>query len=219
MASQIQIVNLALSNIRAGSINSLTEASLPAQVASLKYDILRDRCLTEIPWQFARHILPLASVTTEIFNWGYAYSYPINCLDIARLIPEHEELTTDTTTGVVSKLRDSEIISLKTRRTQIAYEVFNFDGVKLIGADETNLRIDYTIKIENPNLFSNDFILAFSHLLAAEMAVPIVGGEQGREFRKDSLALYDRYLKSAITTDLNDGHIEPSESEFITARS
>ena len=45
MASEVEICNLALSNIRAGSINSLTEGSLQAQICKLKYPILRDLCI------------------------------------------------------------------------------------------------------------------------------------------------------------------------------
>lgn len=92
MASEIDVCNLALSNIRAGSINSLNENSLQAQLCKLKYSILRDRCLREIPWQFNHKIRALSPVTDNIFNWAYSYSYPADCLKINRLIGEYEEI-------------------------------------------------------------------------------------------------------------------------------
>ena len=83
MASEIEICNLALGNIRAGSINSFTEGSIQAQQCNLKYSIIRDRCLREIVWSFNRKIEALATLSSvTIFNWAYAYQYPSDCLKI-----------------------------------------------------------------------------------------------------------------------------------------
>ena len=109
MASEVEICNLALSNIRAGSINSLNEGSVQAQLCKLKYPILRDRCLREIPWQFNHKIRALAPVTTDIFNWGYAYSYPVDCLKIHRLVGSYEELPMGQS-DLASRLLDSRVV-------------------------------------------------------------------------------------------------------------
>jgi len=218
MASVIEICNLALSNIRAGSINSLTEGSIQAQVCKLKYPILRDRCLRELPWQFNHKMRALAPVTTEIFNWAYAYSYPVDCLKIRRLVGSYEELPSGSA-NVASRLLDSRVIPLKDIRRQIPYEVFNFDNAKVIGSDQPDLRIDFAAKVTDPNLFSDDFIMALSHLLSSELAIPIVGAELGRALRNDSVQLYQQYLKSAMSDDMNDQYFTPAESDFITVRS
>ena len=109
--------------------------------------------------------------------------------------------------------------SLRDIRRQIPYEVFNFDNTKTIGADQEKLRIDFAAKVDDPNLFSEDFIIALSYLLAANLAIPIAGGEIGRALRSDSLQLYTSHLTSAISTDMNDQYFTPSESEFIITRS
>lgn len=217
MSSVIEICNLALSNIRAGSINSLTEGSAQAQQCSLKYPILRDRILSEIPWQFNRKIVALALSTTEIFNWAYAYVYPTDCLRIERIIGAQEELL-NADADVVSRRIDSQLLPIKDFRQQIPYEVFNFSDVKLIGANEVELRIDYLAKVEDPNLFSVDFILALSHLLAAELAIPLIGAETGRQLRQDSLQLYKSYLDAALANDINDQYQTPALSEYETIR-
>lgn len=217
MTSEVEICNLALSNIRAGSINSLTESSLQAQLCKLKYYIMRDRCLREIPWQFNHKLVALASVTTEVFNWAYAYQYPTDCLKINRLVGAYEELPNGSTT-VISRAYDNSVIPLKDIRSQIPYEVFNFNDNKVIGADESELRIDYAAKVTDPNLFSDDFIMALSHLLSSELAIPIVGAELGRALRNDSLQLYRSYLASAIAADQNDQYLAPRESDFVTIR-
>jgi len=217
MASEVEVCNLALGNIRAGSINSLKEGSLQAQTCKLRYPILRDRCLREIPWQFNRTIRALATVTGDIFNWAYAYQYPVDCLKIHRMIGAFEELPAGSA-DVVSREIDSQVLPLKDIRSQIPYEVFNFDNNKLIGADQCDLRIDFAVKVTDPNMFSDDFILALSHLLASEIAIPIVGAELGRALRKDSLQLYKEYMSSAIADDMNDQYFTPPESDFVTVR-
>lgn len=216
MSSDVEICNLALSNIRGGSINSLNEGSIQAQVCKLKYPILRDRCLREIPWQFNHKIRALAPLITNVFTWTYAYSYPVDCLKIRRMIGSYEE-SNQTNSGFVSHGYDSEQRAMK-QRHQIPYEVFNVDNSKVIGSDTRDLRIDYAAKITDPNLFSDDFILALSHLLASEIAIPIVGAELGRALRSDSISLYSEYLQSAISNDLNDQYLSVPESDFITIR-
>lgn len=217
MSSEVEICNLGLSNIRGGSINSLDEGSLQAQQCKLKYPILRDRCLTELPWSFNRKIKALSLLTTEIFNWAYAYQYPTDCLKVHRLVGAHEELA-NADADVVSRLLDSQLLPLKDLRTQVPYEVFNFNNNKVIGTNEADLRIDYAAKITDPNLFSFDFIMAFSHLLSSELAIPVVGAEVGRQLRSDSLQLYKTYLDAAIANDLNDQYDTPALSEFETIR-
>ena len=217
MTSEVEVCNLALSNARAGSINSLTESSLPAQVCKLKYPILRDRCLTEMSFGFNRRLTAMQVLTTEIFNWSYAYQYPVDCLKIHRLVGAHEELL-NADADVISRMIDSQLLPIGDLRHQIPYEVFNFDNNKVIGTNEDELRIDYAVKVTDPNLFTADFILALSHLLTSEIAIPIVGAEMGRQIRSDSLQIYKEYLNSAITNDLNDSYNAPAESEFVTVR-
>jgi len=217
MTSEVEICNLALSNIRAGSINSLDESSLQAQQCKLKYQFMRNRCLKEVNAGFSNKIAVLAVLTTEIFNWAYAYQYPNDCLKIRRLIGAHEELA-NADADVVSRLIDSQLLPLRDLRTQIDYEVFNFDDNRVIGANESELRAGYVVKVTNPTLFTDDFVLALSHLLAAEVAIPIVGAETGRQLRSDELQLYNSYLESATSDNLNEQYFSPGESEYVTIR-
>ena len=212
MTSEIEICNLALSNIRAGSINSFDESSLQAQVCKLKFALMRDRCLRDTVWNFNRTIKALALINVDIYNWAYAYSYPINCLKIHRIIPNYEEMTGDG--AVISR----ETLPISGNRRQIPYETFNFNNVKVIGCNDTSLHIDYAMKIENTNLFSDDFVIAFSHLLASEIVISLVGVEKGRQLRSDSVELYQEYIRSAIASDMNDTYLQATESEYVTSR-
>ncbi len=217
MTSEVEICNLALSNIRSGGINSLDESSLQAQQCKLKYFILRDRILTEIPWSFNRSIKSLNLLTIDIFNWSYAYSYPSDCLKINRLVGAHEKLS-NANADIVSRLLDSQLLPLRDLRSQIPYEIFNANNVKVIATNESELSLDYVSKITDPNLFSTDFILAFSHLLSSELAIPLIGAEVGRQLRSDSLTIYTNYLNTAIANDMNEQYDTPALSEYETIR-
>jgi hypothetical protein len=218
MASDIDICNLALGNIRAGTINSLTENSVQAKQCALRYPILRDQMLQDSPWQFAGAVKPLALLVAELFDWAYVYSYPVDCLRINKLIPNYQGINAENrTSGLYYPYRDEDIYRLSPNPV-IEYKIYNLNGVKVIGCNYSDIRIDYRVKITDPNLFSTNFTMALSHLLAAEIAIPIVGVEQGRILRADSLSMYESYLNAGIVNELNEQAQEIAESEYITIR-
>jgi hypothetical protein len=215
MSSEVELCNLALSNIRAGSINSLTEASIQAQQCKLKYPFVRNRMLADTVWGFNHKVKALALSIEDIPQWGYAYKYPVDCLKVNRLIPSYERVGTGFSN---SYLRSSSLITPPDIRRSVEFEVFNFSDSKLIGSNDPDLYIDYAAEITDPNLFSDDFIMALSHLLASELAVPLVGAETGRQLRSDSLQIYKEYMNSATANDANDEFVERGESEFESVR-
>ena len=218
MASEIDICNLALGNIRAGSINSLTENSQQAKQCALRYPILRDQMLQDSPWQFAGAVKPLALLVADLFDWAYTYSYPVDCFRINRLVPNFEGINAENrTSGLYYPYRDGGMTGAYNGPV-IGYKIFNLNGTKVIGCNYSDMRIDYRVKITDTNLFSSNFTLALSHLLAAEMAIPIVGAETGRALRADSLKMYESYLDAGIVNELNEQAQEIAESEYITVR-
>lgn len=229
MTSVVEICNIALSNIRAGSINSLTEGSLPAQQCNLKYDILRDQILRDAPWQFARKVRPLSLLSdVDIFNWSFAYQYPSDCLYINQLILNWEQFSSDQP-GLASRNRvyrnsylyggggyDDHLRGDFNR--QIEYQVHNVNGNRVIAANDEELRIEYRARVTDPNLFDNQFIMGFSHLLAAELAIPLVGTEKGRQLRSDSLSIYNAYINAAVASNANEQFYPTPDSELILTR-
>ena len=85
MASVVEICNLALSNIRAGSINNINEKTVAAENCKLKYNVLRDQLLRDAPWKFAHVVEPLALLTVTLPGWTYAYQHPSDCVGINHL--------------------------------------------------------------------------------------------------------------------------------------
>lgn len=205
MASEVELCNMALSNIRAGSINSFNEASLQAQQCKLKYPFLRDMLLRDVPWNFAHKVDALALLTDDLFNWAYAYQYPSDCLYINKLILSFE------TFGSAGEIYTPDL------DRQVKYEIQNVDGNRVIAANEPGLRVSYRMRVIDPNLFDTLFIQTFVQLLTSELAIPIVGAEVGRQFRSDAFQIYKSYLEEATATNGNEGYTEPTDSDFINS--
>ncbi len=212
MTSEVEICNIALGNIRSSSINSLQEPSLAAQNCKLLYPVVRDKCLSALSWGFNHSIRPLSVVEVDIFTWAHTYNYPNDCLRINRLISPHEGLS-----SAAGSFTHREELRVG-RRPAVPYEIFNVDGVKLIGANDVNLRVDYRAKVHDPDLFSVDFILALTHLLGAELAIPVVGHEKGRALRLECMRFYEQYIRTAMADDMNEQESYPEDSEFVTIR-
>ena len=214
MTSVVEICNMALAHCRAGSINNINEPSLQAQQCKLWFDISLNKVLTETNWKFARTIQPLALTTEKIFNYAFAYRYPSDCLKMERLVNSYEEITSET--AGASRYRDEWCSQPK--RIEIPHDIFNVDGVTLIGANFPDLWIDYTKRVTDPNLFSIDFIHALAHLLASNIAVGITGVDAGQRISTRSLNLYAGYLRAAVANDSNEKYYTQAESDFVTVR-
>lgn len=218
MASEVEICNLALAHIRAGSINSLDEASVQAQYCKLFYPVLRDQMLEDSPWQFARGLEPLAVLEETLFNWVYVYQYPTDCLHINRLVLNLEQINSESSSIAVGSRYHHERLARPNFNRQVEYKIYNTDDNKVIASNHCELRIDYRKRITDLNLFSNSAILALSHLLASELATPLVGVDKGRPLRSDELTVYKSYLGSAIDNELNEQFTAIADSEFINVR-
>ena len=218
MTSEVEICNLALSCVRAGSINSLDESSLQAQQCKLHYPFARDQTLEDAPWQFSRELKSLAVVSNApVFNWNYSYQYPSDCLNIDRLVLNIEEVDGDQ--DVYAARLNSLGLSLPDLRKPVEYEIYNVDGVKIIAANEAELRIKYTKKVSDPNFFSTQFVLALANLLGSMVAVPIVGVEKGRPLKDEALQLYNRYINAAKANNENEQYRVKPDSDMVNVRS
>lgn len=216
MASEVEICKLALSNIRARSINSLTESSVEAQQCKLKYSIVRDFLLRDVPWQFAREVKALALRTDEPLEWVYAYQYPSDCLNV-RYITADFGFKDQTADGIA--YRDRYDVWFVEPERQVPFELGSFSDGKAILTDQEDAYAVYTKRVTDPNQYDSQFILAFSWYLASELAVPLVGGDQGRTYRNDALQMYRAIVNAAVAADGNEKHrVKRKPSDMIEAR-
>lgn len=217
MASEVEICKMALSHIRAGSINSLTESSVQAQQCKLFYPLVRDQMLRDLAPHFAKRVRALAERSgDDIFNWAYSYQYPSDCLKVLKLRPNYEEVQQGEPT-IYSRYRDLNY-PIPDLDSAVNYEIQNIDDNRVIVTNEQQVRADIIIRVEDPNLFDIQHIFALSYLLASELSIPLVGVEKGRALRGDNLQIYNQYVDTASVEQLNESHADVPDSEFITVR-
>jgi hypothetical protein len=203
MASYVEICNIALSHIRGKSINALNESSIEAQQCSLHYLRLRDIVLRGVNWQFAKRTVVAQLLSDSPLEWTYAYNYPNDCLKIRKVTGDF--YGDDTVNGVASRARISQI-QRQLEDPPFALENMSISGTdtKVIGTDLPEARLIYTRKVTDPNLFDSDFEDAYAWLIAATIAIPVMGGDFGRKMREDALGMYRQMIIEAIATNGNE---------------
>ena len=217
MPSAIEIANLALGNIRARSIQSFQEDSLEAQVCLQRYDVCRRFLLNLSVFNFARVVEPLALLNLEPTEWIYAYDYPNDCLQ-AKHIVNGDYINADRTAILRTDFEEYDRLRGYDMKT-IPFEISIIDGIKVILTDYDEAYLSYIKDVENTLLFDDQFIQAFQWYLSAEIAVPIVGAEKGREMRRDAMAIYNQTIKECKATNANErGTRSPRESDLTIER-
>lgn len=216
MASIVEVCNLALSNIRAKSINSLTEGSIEAQQCALKFPIVRDMLLRDTPWQWANTLKPLALLTDDPLQWTYAYQYPSDCVNLQYVTADFAFRSQDSE-GIDFRFLNQ--ISFVEPDKRVPFEVRNIDGNRVVLADQIEAYVFYTKRVTDPNLWDSQFIMAFAWYLSAELAVPIMGGDIGMKMRADALQMYTSLIGAAIASNGNEqDRPVRRQSDLITAR-
>lgn len=200
MASNTEILNLALGHLASGKEvgNMETEKSNEARIGRRFYDIALDVLVKEHSWGFLTKITTLALVESEPnTEWGYSYRKPSDCESMRRIL---------------SGIRNDS------RETRVPYKTAQDSSGILIFTDEDDAQLEYTIKATNPQLFTADFTLTFSYLLASLIAPNLTGGDQFGLGAKAS-GNYGVALSVSIANDINEQQVEElPESEFIRER-
>lgn len=200
MASQVEIINLALSHIGVGKeISSLeTERSEEAAAGRRFYDICRDVVLEAAEWPFTRKIATIALVQAEPnTEWAYSYRYPTDCLHIRR---------------VLSGLRND------TRQSRAPYLLAQDSSGTLIYTDEDDAQMEYTAKSDNPQFYPSDFVMAFSLYLAVYIAPRLTAGDQFKLGQR-AMKLYEYEIGKAKARAYNEEQEETEpDSELMRER-
>jgi hypothetical protein len=198
MASEVQIARLALQHLGDRfDITSLDEATPEAEQVNLVYDEVRDMVLRSHPWKFAKKFFVPAYLTgTPPADWGYMYTYPSDCVRMLRIVNP-----------------------LGGGKPPIRFEIgLNSSGNKVILTNESEITIEYTSRVTDPNMYDSQFITGMAYRLAQYLAIPITGD---RQRMADMQALADRELGMAMSTDANEGfeEVPMSEATWVDARS
>lgn len=200
MASNTEICNIALSHVGVGkSIANLdTEQSQEAVVCRVFFETVRDAVLRDFAWPFASRTVAVGLIEEDPNDeWDYSYRYPTDCLSIRR---------------VLSGVRND------THQSRVPYKIAQDDDGRLIYCDTEDAEIEYTVRAEDPELYSPDFVMALSFRLAFYIAPRLTGGDPfGLGSR--ALKMYEYEISKAKASAANEEQYDNlPESEFIRTR-
>jgi len=201
MSSKTEIANMAISHLGIGKeiANLETEQSSEASACRRFYDSARKAVLGDIYWSFATKFATLNLIESSPNDeWDYSYRYPTDCLDFRRIL---------------SGMRQD------TANSRIIYKLGQDTSGRLIYTDQENAEAEYTVNVEDPGLFTEEFILALSFRLASYIAPRITGGDPFK-MKEEMLGQYEIELGKAKKKNLNEENLDRiPQSEFITTRS
>lgn len=195
--SDIAICNLALAHIGVSPIVSLNDESESARALSRIYEPSRDVALRAKDWRFASVKVPLAEIAdVTVPGWEYVYGYPAKCLCIRKIFTDIENKNPPA----------------------VEYETMLIPSInrKVIACNDEDAYAEYTYQITDSTLFDMSFVMAFSFLLAAQIAKPLTGDDT---IAKTMLQNY--FLLSSDAARINDieKNVKPTEtSSFEDAR-
>lgn len=198
MASEVQICNIALTEIGVNTIQNLTQTSKEARTCNVLYPVARDAVLRDHNWGFASKRLALALLTETYTGWDYAYQYPTDCLVLRKIY----DSTTETVSGF----------------SKVEYEISTNEDLdrRVILTNKEEAVGIYTAAITDANLFDKLFIDALSYYLASKLTLPL------RAKRDLSELMYRKYqiqMGKAQSTDSKEVYKKPNdESSFVRAR-
>jgi hypothetical protein len=168
--SDVKICNIALRELHANTIASLTEESLEAETCNLYYNLARNFVLSSAPWNFAIVRSDTLAELSTAPKWGYdnAFAYPTDCLRIL-------------------ELNDVDAVW----RVEL-----NDSGTRIIVTDESDIKLRYIKEITDPQQFSPSFVFALAKYLKHVLAVPMTGQSEKAQI---ALQEYQAFLGTAKT--------------------
>lgn len=200
MSSNTEICNLALSHLGVGKeiANLETEKSQEASACRRFYEITRDQVLRDFAWPFATKVATLALIEEDPNEeWAFSYRYPVDCLDVRKIL-----------SGTRNETQD----------TRVPYRISNDDSALCIYTDLEDAQIEYTAKVTNVDFFPVDFLQALSLRLAAYIAPRVTAGDPFKMGDR-ALQLYRQEMSIARANAVNEQQDERIvDSEFILAR-
>lgn len=198
----LSVMNLALSHIGQLYITQTelnNNSTVQTQAILRIWAMLVKETLRAADWGFARVEEVLEEHSTyEPVNYEYAYSYPENCVAVRRVF---NASTTKMSIG------------------QKFAELYDPDSAeKVICTDVSDAYARYTYHVTDTTVWDDAFTLAFSHKLAAALAVTLNGDE---DTAKNQIAIYNNLVSEAKrasqeeTDEVNDS---VEESPIVDSR-
>lgn len=198
MPSEVEICNMALSNLGVGSsrwIDDLTEASEEAQTCNLWFDSVRDEVLSEHPWPFAQAYKVLNKLEDDPNDeWDFSYNYPSDAITLVRIVAGNG-------------FRQS---------TPVPFQIAHGSTGAIILTNEDEAVAAYTKRIEDTTRYPKQFYQLVAWRLAKSLAMPITENRGMIDFTEQQYQIQLQVAKAKLAGEeqLED---EP-DTEFISNR-
>lgn len=161
MASQTDIVNLALILLGDNTVVSINDNSKNARTIKAVYDTIREDELRARLWKFALTRANLASLNVSNIPapYKYAYSVPSDCLRI------------------IDAGNTRQVLGLLNYRTGLE-KMYDFQGNTIYTTIPSPLAVHYVQNVQETTLFDANFVTAFAAKLAMTAAKSLTDSVQ-----------------------------------------
>ena len=191
MASNVDIVNNALSILGASTISSLTEDTKNARISNQRFENVRNRVFRSHPWNcLIKRVQLAASSTNPVIE--FAKSYPLPS-DFLRVLKIHNGTTDSVASDMPYKIEGKNVIT-----------------------DEATVYLVYVSKDTDPNNYDTYLYEVLAYQLAADMCYSITNNAT---LAKNLLADADEKLRESRFVDAVENSTDTVEAtEFTNAR-
>ena len=191
MASNVDIVNNALSILGASTISSLTEDTKNARISNQRFENVRNRVFRSHPWNcLIKRVQLAASSTNPVIE--FAKSYPLPS-DFLRVLKIHNGTTDSVASDMPYKIEGKNVIT-----------------------DEATVYLVYVSKDTDPNNYDSYLYEVLAYQLAADMAYGITNNAT---LAKNLLVDADEKFRESRFVDAVENSTDTVEAnEFTDAR-
>jgi hypothetical protein len=162
-ASDVSIVNIALSALGEARILSLDDNLKQAREAKTIYEAVRDSLLAAYNWSFAKTRVQLSALASPpAFGYGVQYQLPTDCLRLLFVNEEYAGLD-------LTDYRGSPT------------DLYTIEGRRILTDIGAPLNIRYIKQETDPQQFAPNFVTAFACALAERLAEPLTQSATKRE--------------------------------------
>jgi len=183
----VNIANMALSELGQSRVSSLfpSDGSSSASIILTYYDLALEQTLVAHKWNFAikRVANQAARATAPAWGYKYAYTYPTNCLRVIAIGKGGYEVN-DAWEAEVAAENDDRVIV-----TDLAPPI----------------DIKYIYRVSNSQVFSINFVMAFSKMLKMYIARQITGKTDAQTEARNE---FKEVLMAARSVDGQEGTTE-----------
>ena len=218
MADQIEICNLALSNIgSAGAIEDIDEATKEAYTCKLHWDNCVRAALREHDWNYARRRVELASYgTPPTSEWSYQYAVPSDMAAARRIVNGTLGSAAASTSGIGSIIYDPNQIMPDLPAIPFELALDSTGTVRVLLTDQVDAILCYTANIVDPSFYDAQFVEALSWKLGSMIAMAIRGDLKVKQAAE---TMYQNLKMASFASSGAEGNPRPTpDAPWIQAR-